>query len=338
MVEQRLLDRLRAVDDPEFGEDIVSLGLVTDVQIDGDVAVVTLAFNAPLSPIEWLLCDEIRALCRGVGLEPRIRAETDDEQGVFPRVKNTIAIGATNPDAGGTLVTANLAASLASLGARVGVLDCRLQANEATWLDTIDPPDLSAEPIAPTTVQNCSVIRLGSAITADDSPPAGATVLELVLPTVLEAFEWGSVDYLLVALPPGTSRVPETVLRHVPIDGTIAVAPVEADPALVQTTVQEFETLETTVLGVVGTADSLDGALESDREDAWRSDQFELGGPFLDIVPSDRSVLATAADAPSSIVPPSARVTVDDCAPFRELAIAVADRIGAVNRQSVVNR
>ncbi|MFC4542064.1 P-loop NTPase [Halosolutus amylolyticus] len=341
--EDQLWERLRAVEDPELDVDIVSLGLVTDVHVEADVAVVSLAFNAPLSPAEWTMCDEIRALCRGVGLEPRLYADRDDQREPVPGIKNAVAIGTTDPDAETGLVTANLAMGLASLGARVGVLDIRLDGDDETWIETwietADPPDLSADPIVPPTVREVPVVRLGPAIPAGDDPPAGATVLELLFPPVLEALEWGPLDYLLVTLPAGTGRVPQVVVEAMAIDGTIAVASADADPAAVRTSIEAFESLEPSLLGVLETvARRSSGRGDPARENEWQFSRPGSGCPTLGLVPCDRSTIATSAEPPRFDGHDVASVSEADDAPFRRLAVAVADRVGAVNRRTVARR
>ena len=340
VTEQQLRDRLRAVEDPELGVDIVSLGLVTNVRIDHetDLAVVSLAFNAPLSPAEWSMCDEVRALCRGVGLEPRIHADTAGDRGRFSGIKNSIAIGSAEPGAGVSLVTANLAMALASIGARVGVLDVRLESSRDTWLDVIDPPDLSADRIVPRTVRGISVVRLGPVVPSCATPPGSDVVLELTVPTVVESMEWGPIDYLLVALPRGVDRNSAVVLEQVPTDGTIAVSSVDSSSAPTRSLVEDLTALGSTVIGVLETAEGeeTDG---SGVERDWQP--TELGPPHLGIVPLDRSTLAMPGEPRTGPAPETSRWTSTaamDESPFRDLALSITDRIGAVNRQCVTER
>ncbi|TYL38748.1 chromosome partitioning protein ParA [Natronococcus pandeyae] len=331
---RHLQDRLRQVEDPELGTDIVSLGLMTDVRVDDGVATVSLAFNAPLSPAEWTMCDEIRALCQGIGLEPRVYADTSTG-GVFPDVKNTIAIGTAEPDAETSLLTANLAAALASIGARVGVFDVGLDADRKTWLERVARPDLSVDPIEPPAVEGISVVRLEPAVPTGDALLKGAVVLELVLPAVVESLEWGSLDYLLVRLPRGTGRSTAAVAEQIPIDGAIAVSPVATDSSLPRTAVQELNALGAAVIGAVETVDTG----ESDGDEPARR-PAALDCPHLGTVPLDRSTLPTASDerADEPFVRETEGASVLERSPFRELAVSVIDRIGAVNRRSVADR
>ena len=374
--EKRLLNRLRSVDDPALGVDVVTLGLVTDVRVEDGAAAVTLAFDAPLSPAEWTMCDEVRACCRGLGLDPRIYADADRDRALAPGVKNAVGICADDREAGAGLVTANLAAALASIGARVGIFDLRFDGGERTvdggertgggvertvdgvertgrdddrtaegdgrtadgtvrtWVDAVDPPSLSSESIVPPVERGVPVVRLGPVLPSGDSPPAGDVVFEFVVPSVVEALEWGRLDYLLVTLPAWGGRAAELVLEHVPTDGTVVVSSAGTDSERLRAGVRELRALETTVLGAVGTFSS-DGAGAA-RE--WRVGDPEPGCPNLGLVPLDRCALPPNAveDRPGSS--PDSIPGDGDHAPYRELALSVADRVGAAKRQSVVRR
>ncbi|HMB51152.1 MAG TPA: iron-sulfur cluster assembly protein, partial [Natronoarchaeum rubrum] len=93
MDEDDVLDLLREVEDPDLGDDIVSLGLVNDVEFDGDESVhISLALGAPYSPNETAIADEVREVLGAEGLDVSLSARVDedipaDEQ-VFPNVEN----------------------------------------------------------------------------------------------------------------------------------------------------------------------------------------------------------------------------------------------------------
>nr|WP_330166476.1 P-loop NTPase [Halobacterium sp. KA-4] len=119
--------RLADVEDPLNDDDIVSMGLVNDVTVSEDTARVSLAFNAPYSPAEIEIGNEIRDVVEGAGLDPDLRANVDDDHGfddeILPGVKNVVAVASGKGGVGKTTVAANLAAGLNDRGARVGILD-----------------------------------------------------------------------------------------------------------------------------------------------------------------------------------------------------------------------
>ena len=338
--EPHLLNRLRAVEDPALGVDVVSLGLVTDVHVDDGEATVSVAFDAPRSPAEWTMCDEIRALCRGLGLEPRIYADRGGERPAVSGVRNVLAIVTDEPAAGASLVTANLAAALASIGARVGVLDLGFGRGEPasshdrrhdpheSWLDAVEAPELSSESIVPLAERGVSVARLGPLCAAIDDA-AGNGALELVVPTVLEALEWGRLDYLLVALPPGTDSPTTCVLEELEPTGTVLVASAESDPSRTRALREQLRALETTILGALGTVPAPDAVVA----DGWRGHELTPGCPALGPVPLDRCPLATAATDE-----PAHAMRAGDRSPYRELALSITDLVGAANRRAVVER
>ena len=88
--------RLREVEDPLVGEDIVTMGLINDVTIDDGTASISLAFNTPFAPAELELGDAIRAAVKDVGLEPDLYAQAGEEHGfdeeVMPNVRNVVAV------------------------------------------------------------------------------------------------------------------------------------------------------------------------------------------------------------------------------------------------------
>lgn len=332
----QLRERLSTVTDPELEDDLVSLGLITDVQVDGDVAYISLAFNAPLSPTEWHMCDEVRALCRGIGLEPRLYADVDVDRRVFPGVKNVVAIGALDADAGSAAVTANLATALSAVGARVGVLDLGvgLERVSETWLDAVDPPELSRERITPEAYRDVQVVALGGQLPARETAPMADALFELALPQLLDALEWGSLDYLLVALPAGTSSMTRIALDAVPTDGTVAVASADADPPTVRTGVQKLTGVGATVLGVLRTVET---HADGDQPVAnFPANVYDLEPPILGTVPLDRAPFVETTvdgDDDDRLGTPTA---IDG--PFGRLAVAITDRVGVVNRASAAAR
>ena len=67
-------DRLRAVDDPALGTDIVSAGLVTDVTVDDGTAAVELALGAPHAPDEAAIADRVREVAADEGIDVELSA------------------------------------------------------------------------------------------------------------------------------------------------------------------------------------------------------------------------------------------------------------------------
>lgn len=70
-----IVDRLRAVIDPELGVNVVDLGLVYGLAVEGDVARVALTMTTPACPMSRLLTDAVRRALRGIPSLTRVEVD-----------------------------------------------------------------------------------------------------------------------------------------------------------------------------------------------------------------------------------------------------------------------
>src|SRR5688500_9469564 len=131
--EAAVLDALRIVHDPDLHKDIVSLGFVKGLRVDGGRVAFTIELTTPACPVKDQLRDQALAAVRGlagvtdvaVEMTASVRSAALPEGGraPIPGVRNTIAVGAGKGGVGKTTVAVNLAIALARLGGRVGIID-----------------------------------------------------------------------------------------------------------------------------------------------------------------------------------------------------------------------
>ena len=138
--ESAILDALKVVTDPDLHQDIVSLGFVKQVRIDGGRVALVIELTTPACPVKDQMRDQAEAAVRQVAgvssveveMTANVRSASSPEAGRAPidGVKNVIAVGAGKGGVGKTTVSVNLACALASHGSRVGLLDGDIYGSE----------------------------------------------------------------------------------------------------------------------------------------------------------------------------------------------------------------
>src|SRR5262245_19769698 len=131
--EADILEALKAVKDPDLHRDIVNLGFVKNVRIDGDRVSFSIELTTPACPVKDQMRDQARDIVErlpgvshvDVEMTAQVRSASSPEAGrAAPEgVKNIIAVGAGKGGVGKTTVAVNLALALAKSGGRVGMID-----------------------------------------------------------------------------------------------------------------------------------------------------------------------------------------------------------------------
>ena len=338
-----LRDRLRDVDDPVLDTDIVSAGLVTDIALEGGTAAIELALGAPYAPDESAIADRVRAVAEEAGIEVELSAHVPlfdaAESSVLPGVRNVIAVASGKGGVGKSTVAVNLAAGLADRGANVGLFDADVYGpNVPRMLGVDDDPDVTTvdgeDRIQPSTAHGLELMSVGLLIDDDDPVVWRGPVAQNTLTDLFSDVSWGSLDYLIVDLPPGTGDVQLTVLQQLPVTGTVVVTTpqsVAVDDA--RRGVELFGEYRTNVLGVVENMSgfvcpSCGDSHDIFGEDGGRSLADAVDVPYLGSLPLDPAI-RSGGDAGEPIVCRDAGETAEA---FRDLAATVANKVGVLRR------
>jgi ATP-binding protein involved in chromosome partitioning len=342
MDESDVRERLRAVEDPALGDDIVSLGLVNAVAVDeaaGTVRV-SLALGAPYAPDETAIANRVREVLGEAGYEADLVAKlpsslSRDEQ-VLPDVKNVVAVASGKGGVGKSTMAVNIAAGLAQLGARVGLFDADVYGpNVPRMVDADEAPQATGEEtIVPPERYGMKLMSMAFMVGEDDPVIWRGPMVHKVLTQLIEDVEWGSLDYMVVDLPPGTGDTQLTLLQTLPITGAVIVTTpqdVAVDDA--RKGLRMFGKHDTNVLGI---AENMSGFRCPDCGSFHEI--FGSGGgeafaaendmPFLGGVPLDPAV-RTGGDSGRPVVLEEGE-TADA---FRVLTENVANNVGVVNRR-----
>ncbi len=341
--ETQLRERLRNVEDPRLGSDIVSLGLVDDFRITAEgVAEITLAFNAPYSPDEMAMGDRIREVVSELGLETSLSVSLSwqEPDSPLPKVRNIVAVASGKGGVGKTTVATNLAVALADAGARVGLLDGDIYGPNVPQMIGVDAEPGLTEDGQLVPPEGYGVKMVSMAFLADEeTDPAmlRGPMVDKLLTQLIEGVEWGTLDYLLVDLPPGTGDAQLTLMQTVPVTGAVVVTTPE-DIALedVRKGIRMFSEHDTPVLGIVENMSTFRCPGCGDHHELYGSgggravaDEYDL--PLLGEIPMDPEIRTrNDADGPLAVLGDNAAAE-----PFEGLADAVTDRVGIKNRAGV---
>ncbi len=258
-----VLEALKVVRDPDLGRDIVTLGFIKDLAIDGGHVKFTVELTTPACPVKEQMRDQSRAAVMqlpGVSsvevvMSARVREAVGGESGKqpLPGVKNIIAVGAGKGGVGKTTVSVNLAIALAKLGSRVGVIDGDIYGpNVPLMLGMKTQLVTDGQKIVPAEKYGLQVISMGF-LTQDDAPIIWrGPMLHSALQQFFKEVKWAALDYLIVDMPPGTGDVALSLSQSVPVAGAIVVTtPQQVSLADSRRAVAMYKKLNIPTLGIV---------------------------------------------------------------------------------------
>ncbi len=255
-------EALRAVIDPDLHRDIVELGFVRGLAVDGARASMVLQLTTPACPARHSLTAQCEAALRSVPgvTEVDVRVSADipglgRSGDGLPGVRNVIAVGAGKGGVGKSTVSVHLAFALRAAGARVGLVDADVYGPSAVRMTGVARPTMMAgDKVVPPEVDGVAVASMAMFAAAGEASILRGPRLGGVLRQLLFQFDWGDRDYLIVDLPPGTGDVPLTLAQLVPLTGAVLVtSPQEVAVLDTRKALSMFATLQVPVLGVVET-------------------------------------------------------------------------------------
>lgn len=338
--ESEVLQALRAVEDPDLHRDIVSLGFVKSVQIEGGVVRALVELTTPACPVKEILKEQCEEAILGlagveraeVEMTAQVRSRGPVQDDLIPDVKRCIAIASGKGGVGKSTVTVNLAVALAQSGAKVGLLDADIYGPTIPLLmgaQNDKPLIRDTRKIVPIQRYGVHMMSLGFLLEEGQAvlwrgPMVAGTVKQL-----LADVDWGELDYLLVDLPPGTGDAPMSLAQLAPLTGVVIVTtPHKVAANIAGKSVQLFRRLNAPILGVVENMSGFVCPVCGTTSKVFAGNSGEelarsLGVAFLGSVPLDPLVSSSGDDGIPSIVSFPDR---PQAAAFKAVAGAVAQQ------------
>jgi ATP-binding protein involved in chromosome partitioning len=269
LTQDQVLAVLKSVKYPGYSRDIVSFGLVKEIQIDSDKIGVLIELTTPNPELGEQIADAARLVLRdqipGVtNAHVQVRVPTSRQAAAtapgatarnkVPGLARIVAVASGKGGVGKSTCSVNLACGLVKFGAKVGLLDCDIYGPSIPlMMGQRDRPQIAEdEKLVPPLAHGVKVMSMGLLVQDDQPVIWRGPMIQNTIRQFVHQVDWGTLDYLIVDLPPGTGDAQLSLCQTVPLDGGVIVTtPQEASIGVVRKGIAMFEKVNVPILGIV---------------------------------------------------------------------------------------
>ncbi len=259
-----VLNKLTTVIDPDLKKDIVSMGMIKDLELKSGNLKFTLELTTPACPfndeIEQDVRNAIKELDEIKNFDMNVTAKVMEGRDLaadeaMSTVKNIIAVASGKGGVGKSTVSLNIALALSKAGAKVGLLDADIYGPSIPLMlgMTKTPMQVEDNKLQPPESNGVKVVSFG--FFAEQEHQAAiyrGPVISGIVKQFLIDTNWSDLDYLIVDLPPGTGDIPLTLAQTIPITGILVVTtPQQVASSVAVKAIGMFDKLNVPMLGVV---------------------------------------------------------------------------------------
>jgi ATP-binding protein involved in chromosome partitioning len=301
---QAVLAALSQVQEPELHRDLVSLGMIKDLAVDGGRVEFTIELTTPACPLRDQIVRSAREAVASVsGVEQveirttsNVRSDGRTRGLITAPIRNAVAVASGKGGVGKSTIAVNLAVSLARAGAVVGLLDADVYGpNVPTMMGLRTMPPPRDGKMMPAEAYGVKVVSMAFLLPPDQPLIWRGPMLHSAIRQFIADVDWGALDYLIVDLPPGTGDAPLSLAQSLPLSGGLIVTlPQQVSLDDARRGLEMFRTMDVPILGVIENMSYLE------LPDGTRMDVFGTGGgeklaaaagvPFLGSIPMDARV------------------------------------------------
>jgi ATP-binding protein involved in chromosome partitioning len=267
VTKEAVLDALRQIIDPDLHRDIVSLGMIKQLEIDnraeGSKVSFTFELTTPACPVRDRFksqAEQVVSAVPGVAavqvtMSANVRSSAPSQGGQIelPNVKNIVAVASGKGGVGKSTVASNLAAALAATGARVGLLDADIYGPSVpAMMGVHEGVRAQNRRLIPNEAHGVKLMSLGFMTEGNKPVIWRGPMVGQAVKQMLNDVEWGELDYLLVDLPPGTGDASLTLIQSIPLSGVVVVTtPQDVALGIATKALAMFRNLRVPILGIV---------------------------------------------------------------------------------------
>jgi Mrp family chromosome partitioning ATPase len=303
--------------DPELHKSLIELGMVRQVQIDGAKVGITLALTTLACPFKDQIVEDVKAAVGALEAVDEVAVEltemTDEEKrqigiGVPQKgaaeelnvIRRVIAVMSGKGGVGKSLVSGLLAIALREQGYQVGILDADITGPSIPKMFFPDGARLGMGPMGPmppTSKTGIRVMSINLLLEQEDMAVIwrGPLVSGAIKQFWGDIF-WGTLDYLVVDLPPGTSDASLTVMQSLPMSGILLVSsPQDLAGMVVRKAANMALQMHTPILGLIENMSYFECPDTGKRYELFGPSHAEetavrIGVPFLGRLPIDPEI------------------------------------------------
>jgi len=263
-----VINKLSTVIDPDLNKDIVSMGMIKDLDLNSGNLKFTLELTTPACPFNEQIEEDVRKAIKELdeikNLDMNVTAKVMEGRSLdadefMKGVKDIVAVASGKGGVGKSTVALNLSLALAKTGAKVGLLDADIYGPSIPLMLGMKGTEMDVEmdqekrKLVPPEYEGIKVVSFG--FFAEQEHQAAiyrGPIISGIVKQFLVDTLWTDLDYLIVDLPPGTGDIPLTLAQTIPITGILVVTtPQEVASSVASKAIGMFSKLNVPMLGVV---------------------------------------------------------------------------------------
>jgi ATP-binding protein involved in chromosome partitioning len=271
ITKEQVKELLSKVQYPGFTRDIVSFGVIHNIEIEGDRVTVLMKFTTRNEEIKSRIIEDAKTVLaeklknkqliiremeqsEKVKTEPRSAGDPWAGRAPIPGIKRIIAVASGKGGVGKSTVSTNLAIALSQKGYNIGLMDSDIYGPSVHIMVGVDerPMVTPDQKIIPIEKFGIKMMSMGFLVDSDAPLIWRGPLVMKAVEQFLHDVQWQELDALVIDLPPGTGDAQLTLVQKTPLTGAIIVTtPQEVALVDARRGLKMFQNVNTSVLGIV---------------------------------------------------------------------------------------